>query len=605
MHPPSRIFTLRTALLLLASFAAIERPAVAQEAGKSSALEPYSVFVAQDEAFARCGPSKDYYRTDRLRHGQQLEVYVETEGDWLGVRPPQDSFCWVPASAVRLEQQSDVGEVIEDKTVAWIGTHLGRARRYRWQVQLAEGEAVTVLGRSERDGPDGPQLWYRIVPPSGEFRWIHRDDVVESAEELIATAQQKIREDLDVSSSKSDSEATRRAPQNQLAAAPRVDKFSRQVTDEAERSSRDGSSRRTGVPERADTARLQARSEDGAGRSVLQGPPQRTSGLPLTEPPRRAAGGKVAAVSNEAPVGSGLRRQWQAPATAAEVPPARRESPTSLASAEPRARSAEDASFVERTAGQLPLNPSRPNPAPREPGQASADTRVAQAYATSGAGARPQREPLSPELAAAVEQIRREVDVADVPQMQLILSRLMSKQASAAEVGPVVQAASRWAASTSDELTSVRAELLAQRAREYQQVARRREAAAAPNRPASPVIPASAETALSIPSPVARNASPEPAPGDAPGGADASGNAASGQFLESGFLVQVYSARPNSPPFALTDATGRTVAYVTPSPGVNLRIHLNSEIQVDGNQGFLQGLNTPHILVTRAVRTQQ
>ena len=130
--------------------------------------------------------SQDYYRTDSLRQGQELEVYVETQDGWLGVRPPENSFCWVPASAIQSEKRGTVGTVIEDRTVAWIGTHLGRAKRYRWQVQLAEGESVTVIGRSEREGPDGPQMWYRIVPPSGEFRWVHRSQVAMSAEELIA-----------------------------------------------------------------------------------------------------------------------------------------------------------------------------------------------------------------------------------------------------------------------------------------------------------------------------------------------------------------------------------------------------------------------------------
>ena len=155
-------------------------------AAEGLASEPYPVFVTFDSAYARCGPSQDYYRTDSLRQGQELEVYVETQDGWLGVRPPENSFCWVPASAIQSEKRGTVGTVIEDRTVAWIGTHLGRAKRYRWQVQLAEGESVTVIGRSEREGPDGPQMWYRIVPPSGEFRWVHRSQVALSAEELIA-----------------------------------------------------------------------------------------------------------------------------------------------------------------------------------------------------------------------------------------------------------------------------------------------------------------------------------------------------------------------------------------------------------------------------------
>ena len=72
-----------------------------------------------------------------------------------------------------------------------------------------------------------------------------------------------------------------------------------------------------------------------------------------------------------------------------------------------------------------------------------------------------------------------------------------------------------------------------------------------------------------------------------------------------GYLVQVYSARTNSPPFALTDNSGRTLAYVTPIPGVNLRPHLNSKVSVSGKPGFLTGLNTPHIMASQAVRTPE
>ena len=75
-------------------------------------------------------------------------------------------FLLDTADTVEMDSEGDSGTIIEDRTVAWIGTHLGRARTYRWQVQLAKGEPVTVIGKSEREGPDGPQLWYRIVPPS-------------------------------------------------------------------------------------------------------------------------------------------------------------------------------------------------------------------------------------------------------------------------------------------------------------------------------------------------------------------------------------------------------------------------------------------------------
>ncbi len=191
MHSLRSVFRLSVARLSFTLLAAIAGCLSASaENGLSS--EPYVVYVAQEGAYARCGPSGEYYRTDPLVHGQALDVYAETDDGWLGIRPPEDSFCWIVAETIEPDASQEHGTVIEDRTVAWIGTHLGRAREYRWQVQLAKGEPVSIIGRSEREGPDGPQLWYRIVPPSGEFRWVHRDQVVLSSQELVASANRNV-----------------------------------------------------------------------------------------------------------------------------------------------------------------------------------------------------------------------------------------------------------------------------------------------------------------------------------------------------------------------------------------------------------------------------
>ncbi|MEL7267920.1 MAG: hypothetical protein AAFP69_24350, partial [Planctomycetota bacterium] len=152
-----------------------------------------TVYVRHAAAHARCGPGGDFYRTDALRIGQKLQVHVETPDGWLGIRPPDTSYCWIPADAVTANQSvanqlhhGATATVIGEDEVAYIGTHLGRARQYRWQVQLQSGETVTIIGQAARQGENGTQLWYRIVPPSGEFRWVHRQQVTEDVETLIA-----------------------------------------------------------------------------------------------------------------------------------------------------------------------------------------------------------------------------------------------------------------------------------------------------------------------------------------------------------------------------------------------------------------------------------
>jgi hypothetical protein len=196
--------------------------------------------------------------------------------------------------------------------------------------------------------------------------------------------------------------------------------------------------------------------------------------------------------------------------------------------------------------------------------------------------------------AERITQIEAETRGADSERLSLIFSRLMAARASAAEVEPLARAARQLALTSPDPRDGGRARLLAERVEQYRQVATRRDGEAVirntypPTNPAGQTLPLRANSIS-----------------QAAGGAMDGGLTGVQASLQTGYLVQVYSARSNSPPFALTDNAGRTVAYVTPSPGVNLRAHLNSKVNVSGTQGFLTGLNTPHILATQAVRTPE
>jgi hypothetical protein len=181
--------------------------------------------------------------------------------------------------------------------------------------------------------------------------------------------------------------------------------------------------------------------------------------------------------------------------------------------------------------------------------------------------------------AEQVARVEAEARNADVDRLSLILSRLMAARSSAVETQPVVNAARRLASTSADSLIAGRARLLAERAQQYQGVSRRRDGD----------VVLQSQNVMAVP----------------PRAAAATVQLPQSSVSQVGYLVQVYSARTNSPPFALTDHSGRTLAYVTPSPGVNIRMHLNSHITVTGQQGFLRGLNTPHILARRASRTPE
>lgn len=168
-------------LQLSISYAQTSEPAAPLDQGQTNELaenSPELVYVVNNRCRLHSGPSEDHYPTGNAAWGQTLEVYHRTADGWLGVRPPDGSFSWVPATDAYLLPGGRVIEITEEKAVSWIGTELGSAKEYRWQVRLTPGEQLAVLGETTRKAKDGSDLlWYRVSPPAGEFRWIHSRSV--------------------------------------------------------------------------------------------------------------------------------------------------------------------------------------------------------------------------------------------------------------------------------------------------------------------------------------------------------------------------------------------------------------------------------------------
>ncbi|QDV86888.1 hypothetical protein [Planctomycetes bacterium TBK1r] len=678
--------------IALAPESRAQEPAAAAAENEDAA--PYIVFVAEPAAFTRCGPGNDHYRTEPLRRGQELEVYVETADGWLGVRPPENSFCWMPADAVELSADETTATIREDKTVAWIGTRLGKARRYRWQVQLDAGEVVFVLGKNEREGSTGSKTWLRIVPPSGEFRWIHRGDVVESAEQLaerVARAEPDLQPRSDVaavalntdtenstdadpkparlhaadgspSSLQPLAKSTRRgtqtdalretdvipelkpAPENSVAAnsmadnsdprrpqprtvADRAIQFHRgaQAEDFEDRGAVIGSGLKAGWKDDSVETADAGFSADADSQSIL-------SADRLTELPANGAAAAASAIAEP------LRRMTDVVANFIS-PPRLVEIDSSHANAfQPnspadrrwmvgsgRSLDTPPASLASAQPGSLAHLPQAQYPAPPAPhtlsGQDQSLAMQSPAVAPSGVmqtGALqattlapiPPR-PAVPSRIVTVDQIARVEDAvagADVDAISQILSKLMAEGASADELDPLIRHTERLLRS-GDVNNATRTREVLNLAQRYRNVAARRDGAttiqsaslAGNVQPIDTAVQqaGSLATTASQPSDVSQTPfSPSPAAASLP--TQSSLDSATG--TATGYLVQVYSSRANSPPYALTDDAGLTIAYVTPYPGVNLRNHLNSKVAVSGNEKLLEGMSTPHILADRAIR---
>jgi hypothetical protein len=86
-------------------------------------------------------------------------------------------------------------------------------------------------------------------------------------------------------------------------------------------------------------------------------------------------------------------------------------------------------------------------------------------------------------------------------------------------------------------------------------------------------------------------------------GAVVTGTAADPRYDGAGWLKPVVSRRGDKPvaPFALVDANGKPVCFVTPSPGMNLSQYLNKHVGVYGRRGYIESLKTAHVTTERVI----
>ncbi len=135
---------------------------------------PYTAYIARREAALRGGPGRNYYTTDKLPGGETVEVYRH-DGDWCAIRPPVGSFSWVRAEDLRIDREG-IGIVLVEDAASRIGSNTNEFRDVI-QVRLQRGEQVEVLDAVQVSNDNGVEFYCKIAPPSGEFRWVHKDDI--------------------------------------------------------------------------------------------------------------------------------------------------------------------------------------------------------------------------------------------------------------------------------------------------------------------------------------------------------------------------------------------------------------------------------------------
>ena len=132
---------------------------------------PYKAFIATEEVYVRSGPGQNYYPTDKLAKGQEVEVYRHDPGGWCAIRPPEGSFSWVSSQHAKIEE-GKLAVIADSNVSARVGSKFSDIRD-SVQVRLKKGEVVEVLDSKKVGSGNSPsQTWYKISPPAGEFRWV-------------------------------------------------------------------------------------------------------------------------------------------------------------------------------------------------------------------------------------------------------------------------------------------------------------------------------------------------------------------------------------------------------------------------------------------------
>jgi uncharacterized protein YgiM (DUF1202 family) len=156
-------------ILLFAALATV----AARGAFAATKEPPYEAVVESDEAFARCGPGKNFYPTGKLKRGDHVTVRRHDPGGWFMIDPPPDSFSLIRSDdVVREGNIGTVKSLADGQVPVRIGSTIDPTIDSIFQRQLSSGERIEILGEATIPRRDRQVQMFKIRPPKGEFRWI-------------------------------------------------------------------------------------------------------------------------------------------------------------------------------------------------------------------------------------------------------------------------------------------------------------------------------------------------------------------------------------------------------------------------------------------------
>lgn len=547
--------------------------------GRAETQFPYSVAVPAGGVILRSGPGQTFYATDRVAAGASLEVYREEHGGWLAVRPPTGSFSLVERHQLKAGDEAGVAVVVQEDVLSCVGSRVQAVSSYVSQVRLRKDEPVELLAPWNDDAAAGEAdvqagAWCRIAPPAGEFRWLQASDLKPNRAPQPRSGDRV--------------EPARESPPAETAGQAAAPKTSFEA---------DG---------------WRTKPADLAGSPPRSTPPATVAAEPVAD--SAAADGQrqtpTPATSAVAPR-SDTDPGWTASPAVARPAADRQAAPVEMpvqakhASQEPAASPVRVPVDGERLLG-------RPVSAPLA-GAASTATAVKPAppvpTAAAGVGGAnvdasesPPRVPAPatsapPVSAPAADRwtSRTPPPRQSIEELEVDLAMMVAQDAQAWRLAELRQRvdANLLRFETAEE--RVQARRLLDRISEFEQLQSRLAQVSAPT--AQPVTTPASAPATAVP---ALAAAPAPLTASSPDGA-ADGASPDVKYDGSGWLVPVHSATGAAPPFALLDAQGEVLGYVSPTPGLNLQRYLRKQVGIFGLRGFVPTLNKPHVTAERVV----
>lgn len=537
----------------------------AEGAGRSSGF-PYQARVIAEFATVHCGPTDDAYITARLQRGEWVEVYRLDPGGWLAIRPPAGSHSWVPTRFARPILNSAAVEVRSPSTVAWIGSIDPQSADLKWQVHLDVGEQLIVLGHeTRRTFPEGPiEPHYRVAPPQGEFRWVRAEELQSVATVAAQPAPATLR--LVEHSTEADEE-----PQAVAAALLAEDEPLDMAASDSE------------------SAPQTSKGENGENRVELEGASEES------DRPRERTPVPTTAATRVKPEADHTQDTTSASDSTRALHPGRS---TRTTTPSPKFQTArlvplEQIEF-DPDANRIPQNDSE-----RDFQQRLSDLEIQLSLALT-------KPPLQWPMARLRRQVERLMEDAnttlDRARVQLFLEtiaeseQLQARIATSAGAAPEATAEAEHQAATAADSAGALSD-------------------GSPEAPArSAIADDTSGNAATNPAPLATVRSRAAALGSQAAAsvsqlvATANGTAApptttplNPRFDGVGWLSQVWSQGNSSPPYALVDAQGQVLQWVSPAPGLNLHRYLRKEIGIFGQRTQDSRLNKPHLTAERVV----